>query len=105
MFNDRPHDPRLSESENRRLGELERQLRTSDPELEEALRTGRRRPGSLDPVQAALVGIIATPVILIASFLGGPVIGVIAVALALVVLFARVLLTKRSSSSGPSAYR
>lgn len=105
MANNRQPDPNLSDSENRRLLEMERQLRTSDPELEQALRTGRREEGTLDPVQAALVAMIGTPLILLATFLGGPMVGAVAAGIAVLVLVVRVLTTRRTSKDGPSAYR
>ncbi|HEY2203087.1 MAG TPA: DUF3040 domain-containing protein [Pseudonocardia sp.] len=105
MFDRPPHDGNLSDSERQRLDELEQRFAVEDPGLSYSLRTGRVAASRVDPAKAALVGMIATPVILLALFLGGPVPAVAASVLSLLALVITLSRTTRGPSSGPSVYR
>ncbi|HEY4007048.1 MAG TPA: DUF3040 domain-containing protein [Pseudonocardia sp.] len=105
MFQRRPRNPNLSESENRRLHEIEQQLGMDDPHLERSLRTGRGSRNAIDPVHAGILALIATPLLLVVAYFGGPVVGAVATGVVLVGMLAWLVSHKRSGSAGPSAYR
>lgn len=105
MFQRRPRNPNMSESENRRLDEIEQQLVMDDPHLERSLRTGRGSSSRVDPVYAGILALIATPLLVVVAYFGGPVVGAVATGVVLVGMVAWLVLHKRSSSAGPSAYR
>lgn len=105
MFGERPRDPYLSESENQRLTELERRLRIEDPALDRSLRSGRPHRGSIDPVMASVVALVATPIIVLVALLCGPGPGAAAAAVSVIVLLLQVRRSRRSSNGRPSAFR
>jgi hypothetical protein len=105
MVDRRPPDDSMDPEERRQLDELEQQLTIEDPALVHSLRTGRPEKKRVDPVQAAVVACIATPIVLLIFLFAGRAAGTIAVAVTLIVVVVRLLTTKRGSSDGPSAYR
>jgi hypothetical protein len=105
VLNEQPRNPNLSAWENQRLSEIERRMRIEEPGLDQSLRSGRPILGSIDPVVAAMVAMIATPLIVATALLFGPAAGTGAVAVALVVLYLRARRSRRTSHTRPSAYR
>jgi hypothetical protein len=85
MLDEQPDSRYLSPSEQRRLTEIEQQIRRDDPALERSLRTGRQRR-TVNPIVAAVVAIFATPIIALIYLLTGPDYGALAVAVSLAVL-------------------
>jgi Protein of unknown function (DUF3040) len=101
----RPDEPCLSVAERQLLEHLEGRLIAEDPGLDHTLRTGRRMPRRVDPVQAGIAVTVAAPLMLLILWVCGPAVGAFASAIAVIALPGWLLLCRRFSSPGPTGYR